>query len=65
MIWGWVLLISTLVVGIVFVAVIIDRITMEDLDRYNREMDRKIREAELGRLAQLPTKSRIRNKPDL
>ena len=65
MIWGWVLLISTLVVGIVFVAVIIDRITMEDLDRYNREMDRKIRAAELARLAQLPTKSRIRNKPDL
>lgn len=65
MIWGWVLLISTLVVGIVFVAVIIDRITMEDLDRYNREMDRKIREADLARLAQLPTKSRIRNKPDL
>ena len=65
MIWGWVLLISTLVVGIVFVAVIIDRITMEDLDRYNREMDRKIREVELARLAQLPTKSRIRNKPDL
>ena len=65
MIWGWVLLISTLVVGIVFVAVIIDRITMEDLDRYNREMDRKISEAELARLAQLPTKSRIRNKPDL
>lgn len=65
MIWGWVLLISTLVFGTVFVAVIIDRITMEELDRYNREMDRKIREADLGRLAQLPTKSRIRNKPDL
>lgn len=65
MIWGWVLLISTLVVGTVFVAVIIDRITMEELDQYNRDMDRKIREAELARLKQLPTKSRIKHRPDL
>lgn len=65
MIWGWILLILTLVFGTLFVAVIIDRITMEELDHYNREVDRKIREAELARLKQLPTKSRIKHRPDL
>lgn len=59
------MLILTQVVGTVFVAVIIDRITMEELDHYNREVDRKIREAELARLKQLPTKSRIARRPDL
>jgi hypothetical protein len=38
---------------------------MEELDRFNSDLDRRIRDAELERLRQLPTKSRIGRRPDL
>jgi hypothetical protein len=65
MIWGWIVLVLNFILGTVFVAVIIDRITMEELDRFNSDLDRRIRDAELERLRQLPTKSRIGRRPDL
>lgn len=45
--------------------IIVDMFSHRELDSYNRDVSEKIRAAELARLKLLPTKSRIRNKPDL
>lgn len=58
----WVCLLSS-AMGTIYL--IIDRFSHDDLDSYNHDVDKRIRAAELERLRQLPTKSRIGRKPDL
>ena len=64
MIWilYWLLLLSVSTVTIYFC---IDRLSHDELDVYNRELNDNIRQAELAYLKTKKTKSRIKFKPDL
>lgn len=58
----WICLL-TAAIGSIYI--IVDIFSHQELDGYNRDISEKIRAAELARLKQLPTKSRIRKRPDL
>lgn len=64
MIW-WLFLITLWSVSIVVIGKIVNLFALEELKSYVEAVDKRIRQAELAYLSRLPTKSRIKFKPDI
>ena len=51
--------------SILSIGKIINLMSHEELDKYVNEVNQRVRKSELERLSKLPTKSRIKFKPDI
>lgn len=64
MIW-WLFLITLWSLSIIVIGKIVNLFALEELKSYVKAIDKRLRQAELAHLSTLPTKSRIKNKPDI
>lgn len=64
MIW-WLFLITLWSLSIVVIGKIVNLFALEELKNYVEAVDKRLRQAELAYLSTLPTKSRIKFKPDI
>jgi predicted RND superfamily exporter protein len=63
--FGILLQLSVIIVGTLILGWIVNHYAIKELHGYVKDLNERVRKAELERLSKLPTKSRIKFKPDI